>query len=66
MNVPPNKRGLFSEPDEKRLREFDAALREIFKTDYAQGAKATASSMGNPIAKRSALMSTDSRNFPMP
>ncbi|MGE5611426.1 MAG: alpha-L-fucosidase [Bacillota bacterium] len=43
LNVPPNKEGLLSEPDVKRLAEFRAKLDEIFKTDLAAGKKAIAS-----------------------
>ncbi len=35
LNVPPNRDGLLAEPDVQRLREFGAALKEIFKTDLA-------------------------------
>jgi len=37
LNVPPNDRGLISEPDEKRLMELRAALDRIFAVDLAKG-----------------------------
>lgn len=42
LNVPPNDQGLFAEPDVQRLREFRAALDEIFANDLAAGKSATA------------------------
>ena len=43
LNVPPDQRGLIADPDLARLREFRAALDEIFATDFAAGRPATAS-----------------------
>ena len=37
LNVPPNRDGLFAEPDVRRLRELGAVLREVFGTDLARG-----------------------------
>ena len=37
LNVPPNNRGLFSESDVRRLREFRSALDGIFAVDLAAG-----------------------------
>jgi alpha-L-fucosidase len=42
LNVPPNNRGLISEPDTKRLREFRRVLDETFAVNLAQGKKADA------------------------
>lgn len=44
LNVPPDTRGLIHENDVQRLREFRAALDEIFGKNLAEGAKARASS----------------------
>jgi alpha-L-fucosidase len=35
LNVPPNRHGRFAPPDVGRLREFGAALKELFRTDLA-------------------------------
>src|SRR5690606_31075532 len=37
LNIPPNKRGLFSEQDVKSLYEFRSILDETFKTNLAKG-----------------------------
>ena len=44
MGLPPDATGQVNPADSLRLMEFGAALREIFKTDLAKGAKVTASS----------------------
>lgn len=43
LNVPPNNRGLLSEPDMQRLSEFRDELDSIFRTDLAVRSKAAAS-----------------------
>ena len=48
LNVPPDRRGLIHENDARRLRELRAALDAIFRTDLAEGRKATASSVLDP------------------
>jgi hypothetical protein len=45
LNVPPNSKGLLSDVDVERLREFRAALDAVFKTNLAAGAKAKASNV---------------------
>ncbi len=45
LNIPPNDKGLLAETDIKQLREFKAALDEIFQTDFAKGAKVAASNV---------------------
>ena len=45
LNVPPDNRGLIHEADAARLKEFKAALDEIFKDNLADGAKAKASNV---------------------
>ncbi|MFQ6042943.1 MAG: alpha-L-fucosidase [Candidatus Poribacteria bacterium] len=47
LNVPPNDRGLFSEPDVKRLREFREILGKTFAINFAEGKPAVASNV-NP------------------
>jgi alpha-L-fucosidase len=42
VNVPPNRDGLFSEEDVKRLHEFRVALDKLFETDLAAGCRARA------------------------
>lgn len=44
LNVPPDRRGLIHENDARRLRELRAVLDATFKTNLAEGKKATASS----------------------
>jgi len=43
LNVPPDRRGLFAEPDVKRLHEFKQALDEMHATDFAKQATVKAS-----------------------
>jgi len=40
LNVPPDRNGLFAEPDVKRLREFGEAVRGITANDLARGGRA--------------------------
>jgi alpha-L-fucosidase len=44
MNVPPNTKGLIADSDVARLREWRTWLDATFKTDFAQGKKAVATS----------------------
>jgi alpha-L-fucosidase len=37
LNIPPNRQGLFSEPDVTSLHDFRRILNETFKTNLAQG-----------------------------
>ena len=48
LNIPPNRNGLFPEPDSKVLKEVGEILRETFKTNLAKGATAKASSIRGP------------------
>jgi alpha-L-fucosidase len=45
LNVPPDRRGLLSEPDAASLRSFGELLRATFAVNLAAGAKATASNV---------------------
>ncbi len=45
LNVPPNNRGLISEPDVKRLREFREVLDETYAVNFAEGKPAIASNV---------------------
>jgi alpha-L-fucosidase len=47
MNVPPDRRGLFTDTDVQRLQEFGQWIKQTFQHNLAQGAKATASSVSN-------------------
>jgi alpha-L-fucosidase len=38
LNVPPDRRGLFTDADVKRLEEFGARVRDVFKTNLAEDA----------------------------
>ena len=44
LNIPPDQRGLIPDIDAERLRSFRQALDEMYRTDLAAGAKASASS----------------------
>jgi len=50
LNVPPNDRGLISEPDIRRLREWRGILEGTFSVNFAQGKPTTASNV-RPDAK---------------
>ncbi|MBM3213313.1 alpha-L-fucosidase [Candidatus Poribacteria bacterium] len=52
LNVPPNDRGLFADPDVARLGEFRDAIDRSFRRDVALGARAGARSAtaGSPAA----------------
>jgi alpha-L-fucosidase len=43
LNIPPNRQGLFSDPDIASLREFRAILNETFKTNYLANQKSNIS-----------------------
>ncbi|MBN1351589.1 alpha-L-fucosidase [candidate division KSB1 bacterium] len=45
LNVPPNDKGVFAEPDSRRLKEFRVALDAIFKTNLAESANFSASNV---------------------
>ncbi len=45
LNVPPNDKGLFAEPDVKRLREFRKVLDETFAVNFAEGKPTVANSV---------------------
>ncbi|TLS46670.1 hypothetical protein FE633_08230 [Streptomyces montanus] len=40
LNVPPDRRGLFADPDVERLAEFGRVLRDVYGDDLASGARA--------------------------
>jgi len=44
LNVPPNRHGVFADPDVARLREWRRRLDRTFATDFARGARVAASS----------------------
>lgn len=46
LNIPPDRRGLFADPDVKRLHEFGEAIRAIAAGSVAGNAKVTASAVG--------------------
>ncbi|HZO91020.1 MAG TPA: alpha-L-fucosidase [Chthonomonadaceae bacterium] len=55
LNVPPNNRGLLSEPDVERLRAFRACLDRTFAADLARGRPAQASSQGAGLRASNAV-----------
>jgi alpha-L-fucosidase len=50
LNVPPNDKGRFAKPDLARLKEFKAAIDEIYSVDFATGKAATASAVRGDAA----------------
>jgi alpha-L-fucosidase len=65
LNVPPNDRGLISDPDIARLREFRAALDRMFAHDLARGKHARADSAAPGHAAQRAI-DGDPATFWMP
>jgi len=47
LNVPPDRRGLFTDTDVQRLKAFGDHIGRTFRTNLARGAGATASSVDN-------------------
>jgi alpha-L-fucosidase len=47
LNVPPDRRGLFTDADVRRLKEFGDRISRIFATNLAKGASLTASKAAN-------------------
>ena len=62
LNVPPNDRGLFSEPDAKRLHEFREVLDETFAVNFAEGKTAIASNV-RPNSKASNAVDGNSGTY---
>lgn len=50
LNVPPNNRGLITEPDVQRLKEFRKSLDETFAVDFAMGKPVSADSAEFPAS----------------
>ena len=44
LNIPPDRRGLFADPDVQRIREFGLALKQTFNIDLAKNAQVSSSS----------------------
>ena len=59
LNIPPDRRGRFHEVDCARLIELRKALDATFKTDLAEGKKATASNVRGNDAQFAAAKLTD-------
>ena len=59
LNVPPDRRGLLHENDVARLKEFNRAVSENFKTNLAAGKKCTASSVRGNFSEFAASNVTD-------
>ena len=59
LNVPPDRRGLFGDTDVQRLQQFGQWIKQTFKHNLAQGAKATASSVFNNDPKFAARKAVD-------
>ena len=60
LNVPPDRRGLFTDADVQRLGEFGDHLSRTFQTNLASGARATASSVSGAHSTFAASRATDS------
>lgn len=48
LNIPPDRRGRFADPDVTRLRELGAFVKELYATDFATGAVVKADSQRDP------------------
>ena len=59
LNVPPDRRGLLHENDVARLKEFNRAVSENFKTNLVAGKKCTASSVRGNFSEFAASNVTD-------
>ena len=55
LNVPPNDRGLLSEPDVQRLQEFRSVLDQTFAVDFAEGKSASADSVQDGCSASNAV-----------
>ncbi len=61
LNVPPDRRGLFTDLDVQRLKEFGHRIRTTFATNVALGASATASSIYRGDRRFAAQKAVDGR-----
>ncbi len=59
INIPPDRRGMFGDNDVKRLQEFGQWVKQTFKHNLAQGAKAVASSVFKNDPKFAARKAVD-------
>ena len=48
LNIPPDQRGRFADPDVTRLRELGTFVKELYSTDFAAGAAVKADSQCDP------------------
>ncbi len=62
LNVPPDPRGLISEADAARLREFRSALDATFSVDLARGADAWATNVRGQSPRFAARLVADGRD----
>ncbi|MPY58787.1 alpha-L-fucosidase [Streptomyces spongiae] len=51
LNVPPDRRGLFADPDVERLTEFGRVLREVYGDDFAAGARTGEDTPGSVLVE---------------
>lgn len=63
LNIPPDQRGRFADPDVKRLREIGDALRSAFRENLAANAKASASSEADEAHAAQKALSTDKDEY---
>lgn len=63
LNLPPDKRGLIHENDALRLKDFGHALRKMFSTNLAEGAKAVASEAMDEKHGASNIFNKDTDSF---
>ena len=63
LNIPPDQRGRFADPDVKRLREIGDALHSAFRENLAANAKASASSEADEAHAAQKALSTDKDEY---
>lgn len=63
LNIPPDRRGRFAEPDVKRLQEIGDTLRRAFRENLAIGATASASSEADSAHTAQRALSEDSSEY---
>lgn len=63
LNLPPDTRGLIHENDAKNLLDFNNALEEALRVDFAKGATVTADSVRDVSCSPENLLSDDENEF---
>lgn len=63
LNIPPDQRGRFADPDVKRLQEMGDALRSAFRENLAAHAKAAASSEADQAHAAQKALTADQEEY---